>query len=188
MLQSGFILAYFPFGKNVREAIYKLNDEFSAFYLKFMENSTASGPGSWLQKSTTAVWKTWSGQAFESICLKHVPQIKKALGISGIYIEESIWRYVPKTTGEAGAQIDLVLDRADNCINLIEIKFHKEAFSLEQSDAARLERAGRIFMEKIGTKKNIFYTMLTTFGVKVNEHYLGLIQNQVVMNALFEEI
>jgi uncharacterized protein len=188
LLQSGFILVYFPFGKNVREAIYKLNDEFSAFYLKFMENNTASGAGSWLQKSATPMWKTWSGQAFESICLKHVPQIKKSLGISGIYVEESMWRYAPKTAGEAGAQIDLVLDRADNCINLLEIKFHKETFGLEQSDAERLERAGRIFMEKTGTKKNIFYTMLTTFGVKVNEHYLGLIQNQVSMNALFEEI
>jgi uncharacterized protein len=188
LLQSGFILAYLPFGKNTRETIYKLSDEFSAFYLKFIENSIASGSGAWLQKSSGAAWKTWSGQAFESICLKHVPQIKKSLGIAGIYVEESIWRYIPREAGEEGAQIDMILDRADNCINLIEIKFHKEMFSLERSDVERLERAGRIFTEKTGTKKNVFYTMLTTFGVKVNEHYLGLIQNQVVMNALYEEI
>jgi uncharacterized protein len=186
LLQSGFILAYLPFGKNTRDTIYKLGDEFSIFYLKFMENNTASGSGAWLKKSNTSTWKSWSGLAFESICLKHIPQIKKSLGISGIYAEESIWRNTPKDN-EVGAQIDLLLDRADNCINLFEIKFYKEVFTIEKKYAEQLDNAREIFREKTGTKKTLFLTLLTTFGAKTNEHYLGLIQNQLSMNALFIE-
>ncbi len=115
--ESGFIVKYLPVGKNLRLALYKLSDPYSAFYLKFIANSRANGTGTWVKKSMGASWKSWSGFAFESICLAHVPQIKTALKIGGIYTEESSWRKTG-TNKETGAQIDLLIDRNDNVINI----------------------------------------------------------------------
>jgi AAA+ ATPase superfamily predicted ATPase len=187
LLESGFIMEYIPFNKNSKDAIFKLCDEYSLFYLKFIENSKSTGEGAWLTKSAGASWKSWSGLAFENICLQHIPQIKKALGISGIYTEQSIWRHTPRT-GEKGAQVDLLIDRNDNCINLIEIKFSNNEFVIDKSYAETLRAKRSIFIENTGTRKSVFLTMLSSFGVKTNEYYLSLIQNQITMAVLFESI
>jgi uncharacterized protein len=188
LLQSGFISDYVPFGKTSRDVIYKLTDEYSLFYLKFIENSKSMGGGTWLAKSAGASYTTWCGFAFENICLKHIPQIKKALGIAAVYTEHSAWRYKPKAsegTDTGGAQIDLLFDRNDRCINLIEIKFSVGAFTIDKKYAEELRNKRWVFMERTQTKKSVFMTMLTTFGVKTNEHYLGTVQNQINMSALF---
>jgi AAA+ ATPase superfamily predicted ATPase len=185
--ESNFITGYLPFGKFAKEIIFKLTDEYSLFYLKFMENSKSVGAGTWQSKVAGQSWKSWSGFAFENICLKHVPQIKKMLGISGVYTEQSAWRYVPKA-GETGVQIDLLLDRQDNCMNLFEIKFYNGVFTVDKQYAANLMTKRQVFLEKTGSKKTIFVTLLTTFGAKTNEHYLQTIQNQLNMSVLFEPV
>ncbi len=185
--ESGFISEHIPFNKTVKDGIYKLSDEYSLFYLKFMENSKAFGTGTWQSRAQSSVWKSWAGLAFENICLKHIPQIKKALGIAGVYSEQSAWRFVPKDVGQ-GAQIDLLIDRQDNCINLCEIKFSLTEFTIDKKYAEELNLKKRIFLEKTGTKKTIFTTLLTTFGVKINEHYLNTTQNQLKMDVLFEKL
>ena len=114
--ESGFIAAYIPFDKTSKEIVYRLTDEYSLFYLKFVERSRASGANTWERISESNSFKSWSGYAFEAICLKHLLQIKKALKIETIYTEESVWRHVPGK-GQPGAQIDLLLDRRDRCIN-----------------------------------------------------------------------
>lgn len=88
--ESGFIMPYIPFDKTSKEAVFRLTDEYSLFYLKFIEKSRATGTGTWLRLSEGSSWRSWSGYAFEAICLKHVPQIKEALTISTIYTEESV--------------------------------------------------------------------------------------------------
>ncbi len=188
LIESGFIAAYLPFGKTNKEVIYKLCDEFSLFYLKFMENSKASGTGAWAAKADGASWHSWSGFAFENLCLKHVDQIKKALGISGVYTEQSAWRYSPKEKDETGVQIDLLIDRKDNCINLIEIKFYKDTFVIDKGYAAQLRQKRQVFTAKTRTRKSIFFTFLSVYGAKTNEHYLGTIQNQLTIEALMEEV
>ena len=87
-----------------------------------------------------------------------------------------------------GAQIDLLIDRQDNCINLCEIKFSLTEFTIDKKYAEELNLKKRIFLEKTGTKKTIFTTLLTTFGVKINEHYLNTTQNQLKMDVLFEKL
>lgn len=186
LVESGFILEYIPFNKTSKDAIFKLSDEYSHFYYKFIEGSKAIGAGAWLSRASGASWLSWSGFAFENLCLKHVSQIKKSLGISGVYTEQSPWRYISKDPDEDGTQIDLLLDRKDNCINLVEIKFASDTFTIDKNYAAALRTKRRIFVEKTGTRKSVFFTLLTTFGAKKNEHYLGIIQNQVTMDALFE--
>lgn len=186
LVESGFVTPYIPFGKDVKDSIYKLIDEFSHFYLKFMNSRMQSGTSIWLKKSTGSSWKSWSGFAFENICLKHTQQIKSALGIAAVNTQESIWRYVPAKE-ERGAQIDLLIDRQDSCINICEMKFSTGAFTIDKTYAAELNNKREVFKAKSKTKKTLFITMMTTHGVKHNINYLGLVQQDLKMDILFEE-
>ncbi len=183
--QSGFITQYIPFEKTSRDSIYKLTDEYSLFYLKFIDRARASGAGTWQRIAEGQSYNSWSGYAFEAICQKHVPQIKTALGIAGVYTGASGWRYTPKK-GETGAQIDLLLDRADHTINLCEMKFASGEFSIDKKYAAELDTKIKVFKEQTKTKKAIFPTMVTTYGVKQNIYYSGRIVSEVRMEDLFK--
>ena len=149
-----------------------------------MENKRVSGAGAWQSFSTGQSWKSWSGVAFERVCLKHVPPIKKALGISGVHTEESAWRHLPKKG--KGAQIDLLLDRKDFVINICEMKYAESEFVIEKGYAGELENKLNVFKLETGTKKSLFLTLVTTFGVKENDYFKRLVQNSVTMNALFD--
>lgn len=185
LIESGFVSTYLPFQKNVKESIYKLTDEYSLFYLKFIEHSRATGQGTWMKKASSQSWKSWSGIAFESICLKHTVQIKQAIGISGIYTEESAWRFAPGKLGK-GAQVDLLIDRQDVCISICEMKFSNEEYTISKSYAAELQDKLNIFKAETKTKKTVFLTMVTTYGTKDNIYKTGLVQNEVTMDDLFK--
>jgi AAA+ ATPase superfamily predicted ATPase len=184
--ESGFIIRYLPMGKNLKQALFKLSDPYSAFYLKFIANSRASGVGVWMKKSASASWKTWSGFAFERLCLAHIPQIKNALKIGGIYTEESSWRKIG-TTKEAGAQIDLLIDRSDHAINICEIKFAQSEFSINKKYAEELKTKIATFRNDTKSKKTLFLTMITTFGLTENKYQTSLVHQQIKMDALFKE-
>jgi len=184
--ESGFIFKYLPIGKNTRLALYKLSDPYSAFYLKFIANSRASGTGTWVKKSAMASWKSWSGFAFESICLAHISQIKAALKIGGIYTEESSWRKIG-TDKEQGAQIDLLIDRSDNTINICEIKYALDEFSITKKYAESLRNKIGVFRKNTKSKKTLFLTMITTFGVSQNQYATSFVQQSVTMESLFNE-
>ncbi|MEZ4886440.1 MAG: ATP-binding protein [Chitinophagales bacterium] len=185
LVQSGFISDYQPFGKKKKEKLYRLTDEYSLFYLQFIEGKKHEGKDLWHHISQTQNYKTWSGYAFESICLKHIPQIKKALGISGIYAVSYSF-YKKGTDEEKGTQIDLLIDRKDQTINLVEIKFYNEIFSLSKSYAEILSTKKSVFRATTKTRKQIFMVLITTFGLKHNKHSLGLIDSVLTMDDLFE--
>ena len=187
LLESGFISEMIPFNKTSKDIIYKLSDAYSLFYLKFIENNKSYGEGIWLKKSESASWRSWSGLAFENIWLQHITHIKKALGISGIYTQQSAWRYVSKK-GEQGAQIDLLIDRQDHCINICEIKFSIKTFVIDKKYAEELTTKRLVFLEKTNTKKTVFVSLLTALGATKNEHYLNTVQNQLTMDILFEKL
>ncbi|MEI9913088.1 MAG: ATP-binding protein [Bacteroidota bacterium] len=181
---SGFITPYIPVGKKTKDSIYKLTDEYSLFYLKFMENNRSGSKGAWLRLSDTPAWKSWSGLAFESICMKHIPAVKKALGISGIYSETAIWKSRGNSSNDK-AQIDLVINRRDNCINLCEIKFYENIFSLDKKYAAALQKKKNIFRQEAKTNKQLFITLITSAGLLANENSIGLIDQQLKLDDLF---
>ncbi|HEX8377741.1 MAG TPA: ATP-binding protein [Pedobacter sp.] len=185
LTESGFISPYIPFKKNVKDCIYKLTDEYSLFYIKFIENSRSKGPGTWIKFSTGNSWKSWSGYAFESICMKHLLQLKKALGIENVYTETSIWRHKSKTD-EPGAQIDLLIDRRDHCINICEMKFSTGSFELTKAYTKELDNKLQVFREQSKTRKALFLTAVTTYGVKNSKSFAGLVQSEVNMAELFK--
>jgi hypothetical protein len=116
--------------------------------------------------------------------MKHTPQLKKALGIENVYSETSIWHYKPKI-GEQGAQIDLLIDRQDQCINICEMKFAVDEFEITKGYAKELESKLNVFRERTKTRKTLFLTLVTTYGVRKSNSYTGLVQNEITMDALF---
>ncbi len=191
LVDAGFLIFVPSFHKKKVGGIYRLIDEYSLFYLTWIAEVSNIGlesvdPEFWIKKYDTAKWHSWSGCAFESLCLKHIQKIKKALGISGISSVESGWRFLPKkASSQQGAQIDLVIDRTDKCINLCEMKYSDEEFVIDKPYAERLRTKKKVFKEQTATTKTLFTTMVTTYGVKKNSHYLSVVDNQLTMDELF---
>jgi uncharacterized protein len=183
LTESGFVTKFLPFDNNTNLALFRLTDYFTMFYLKFMKNAKASGNGTWAAKAVSSSWHSWAGLAFESICLQHIAQIKKALKLTAIYTEVSSWK--GEYEGNA-AQIDLLIDRADNVINLCEIKFSKSEFIITKSYASELQNKMSIFSMQPNVKnKNLFLTLITVRGTSNNSYVKEMVQNQVVLKDLF---
>jgi uncharacterized protein len=127
------------------------------------------------------VQRAWQGFAFEQVCMDHVPQIKKALGISGVLSNHAAWR---GSTEERSAQIDLLIDRRDQVINLCECKFSIDTFAIDKDYAEKLRAKVGVFKTVTKTKKAVFLTMITTYGIEKNTHAY-IVQNEVVMDDLF---
>jgi AAA+ ATPase superfamily predicted ATPase len=181
---SGFISAYRPYKKQKNNKIYRLTDEYSLFHLKFIEGIQYEGKDTWNHLSQTQSYKSWSGYAFESICLKHIPQIKKALGISGIYSVSSAF-YQKGIAQEKGTQIDLLIDRKDKAINLVEIKFYSEPYTITKAYAENLRNKQQVFRTATKTSKQLFTTFISTFGLNSNQYSLGLIAQSLTLDDLF---
>ena len=188
---AGFIIYVPSFHQRKTGGVYKLIDEFSLFYLTWMNeqlNISLEGVDSefWIKKQASSKWKAWSGLAFESICFKHIGKIKSALGISGICSAESSWRYRgEKKEKLKGAQIDLVIDRDDKCMNLCEMKYSDSEYVLNKVEGDKLRDRKGIFRNQSATKKTLFTTMVTTYGVKKNQHFLSVVDSQITMDAMF---
>lgn len=185
LAECDFISFYEPLINKKKEAIYKLTDLYSLFYLKFIKNNKSGGKGTWEQLSNKTTFTAWSGYAFENICMLHIKQIKRALGISGIYCTTSSWLF-KGNDALPGCQVDMIIDRADQTINLCEAKFTKENFAITKSYAAQLRMKKSIFRQATQTKKATFNTLLSTYPALRNDHYLGEIDNEVTMDKLFK--
>lgn len=184
--ESGFITPYVPFQKKANDIIYKLSDEYSLFYLKFIDGAKATGAGTWQAQSATPSYMSWSGFSFESVCQKHLTQIKTALKIGAVLTEVSTWRHAPPRGSKMkGAQIDLLLDRKDNIIHVCEMKFANDEYVISKTYAEELDNKLKVFQAETKVKSTIFPTMITTYGVNKNSYYKDRIQNEVVMDDLF---
>ncbi len=180
---SGFIQSIQPFGKLQRETLYRLTDEYSLFYLDFIEPNK-NIKNYWIKKYNTQKAKLWQGYAFENLCLKHIEGIKQKLGISGILTSESSF-YSRRDKDTQGCQIDLLIDRADNAINICEIKFYEGAFVIKDDIIQNLQHKQNIFQEKTKTKKQLFLTLITSQGISDNKNNV-LIDTHLDASALFE--
>ncbi len=176
--ESNFIRRYKSFGKKQKESLYQLVDLYSLFYLRFIKNADEDDEEFWLNAIETPVFFTWSGYAFEMVCLHHVSQIKKALGINGVQTSISTWQ-------SPEAQVDLVIDRKDQVINLCEMKFSVSPFSIDKKYAENLRNKLDSFRQTTYTKKALFLTLITTYGMAQNK-YSDMVRNSLDMDVLFQ--
>ena len=183
LIECGFITEIFPINQKSEKSCYRLVDEYSIFYFKFLKDNKLKT--SWLNISKQPVYTTWLGYAFENVCLKHTKSIKRSLGIEAVITNEYTWSHKGNST-EQGTQIDLIIDRADNCINLFELKFHNQPYEITKSYAEQLQQKVAVFQTQTKTKKNVFLTFLTTMGVVKNKYYLENVTNQLTIEDLFD--
>ena len=64
----------------------------------------------------------------------------------------------------------MVLTRADNIINLCEMKFSKNEFSVNKEYDKRIRERTETFREVEKTRKVIHNTLITTYGLKRNAY------------------
>jgi AAA+ ATPase superfamily predicted ATPase len=183
LIQSGFVDYIVPPQKAVKDTVYRLSDEYSLFYLKFIKNNKLPSKSTWTHLTSSHAYKVWSGFAFETICLKHIRQIKAALGISDVSTSQSQWSF--KSTLK-GAQIDLFIDRADQSVNVCELKFWNDEFEITKSYATTLETKMLAFAKETKTRKALFLTFISTYGVKSNTHAINLGVKNIVLDDLFK--
>ena len=186
--ESGFIESRIPFGKSSNEALYRISDEFTLFYFDWIKplGKKEVGSGYWLSLQNDPKRRAWSGYAFEGICMKHFQKIKNSLGIEMVETFHGPWSYAgSKETGVSGTQIDLLIDRRDATINLCEIKFSESEFVIDSAYVNNLRQKVEVFRMISKTKKNIFVTMITTFGISNNSHANDIVTNSLTMDSLF---
>jgi uncharacterized protein len=181
--ESSFIKRYNAVGKNTRNSIYQLTDFYSLFYLKFIKNSSDLDKNHWINSLDSPEVRAWSGYAFELVCLCHLDNIKQALGISGVQTLSSAW--VGSHDGQK-AQIDLIIDRRDHVINLCEMKFSINEFTIDKKYADELRSKIGIFRQSMSSKKALYLTFITTFGLTPNAYAQTLVQNPLTMDIFFD--
>ncbi len=181
----GFIRKYNGIGKQSKDALYQLIDNFTLFYFQYIKGNKNNDSHFWTNNIDSSLHRAWSGLAFERVCLQHITQIKEALGISGILSNVYSWRTeADEDKGIDKAQIDLLIDRNDGVINLCEMKFSAQEYAINEDEEMKLRRRRGNFIEATQTKKAVHITLVTPYGLKHNSHS-AIAQNEVTLNALF---
>lgn len=183
LLVSDFIVEQTPFNRKKKGSLFRLVDEFSIFYHRFIKQQKKYTPGIWQQLAESQSYKIWAGYAFESLCHKHIREIKNALGIAAVYTEISSLR-VPASEEGDGFQIDLIIDRKDASINLCEIKFHNGPFTIDKAYYQQLLAKRQRFIEHTKTKKQVFLTFITNHGVVKNGYANEVVDAEVTLEEL----
>lgn len=183
LIASNFVVKYIPFGKSGREFHYKLVDPFCLFYLNFMCGRAMRNERFWQQNSSSQSLSTWRGYSFENVCFNHIEEIKKALGISGVITTVSAWSKRPDD--EKGTQIDLLIVRNDNVVNMCEIKFYSGEFEVDKDYYKTLLNRETLLSKELPAKMVVRNTLITTFDLKRNE-YSGVFTNVILMDDFFE--
>ena len=180
----GFIRKYLPYGKKNRNCVYQLIDNFTLFHFKFLENKS-SDEHFWVNQMDSPSINAWRGLAFERVCLEHIAQIKQALGISGVLTEVHSWSCkADPEKGISGTQIDLMIVRKDQVINLCEMKYSGSAYTVSAGMDDDLRRKIHTFQSVTGSPYAIWAVIVTPYGI-TDKSYRGNIQNVITADDLF---
>ncbi|MCQ2111374.1 MAG: AAA family ATPase [Bacteroidaceae bacterium] len=180
-----FIVSYQQFGNKTKQTLYRLCDFFTLFYLKFMRNNSSKDEQFWQHHFMDRSVASWEGFSFEQLCLRHLPQIKQGLGISGIATESSAWRYINQQDSNGkGAQIDLVIKRVDKMVHLCEMKFSENPYTITKEYEEKLKARRLLFMDVTGETRGVVLTMITPYGLKTGLHS-SLIHSEITVKELF---
>ena len=181
LAESDFIMRYSPYGKGTGE-YYKLIDNFCLFWVKYVEPN--QNDATFINDNFTSdVMRGWRGVAFEQDCWQHITQIKRALEIGGVKSSVSAWN-VKGDESKAGAQVDMLIIRDDNIVNLCEMKFHGSPYSIDKEDETKMLHRVELLKESLSTKQKVHLTLITTYGVVQGKHS-GKVQKVVTCDDLF---
>jgi hypothetical protein len=182
--ECGFVRKCSIIGTVKRGAIYKLIDNFTLFHFKFLAERRGTDERFWSLSYEKPVLNAWRGLSFERICFWHIPQIKQALGISGILSDVYAWRGKSAAPELGDAQIDMLIDRADGVVNICEMKFCDGPYAITAGDAEAMRRKKEVFRRETATRKALHVTYVTPFGLARNA-YANDVQSEVTLRDLF---
>ena len=177
----GFIRSYPNYMLDGNLCLYQLIDPFSLFHMRFINGKRPRNPRYWTSNLESPSLTAWKGYAFEQVCLYHSEQIKQALGLAAISTDISSWR---SRRSSPGAQIDLLIDRKDDIINLCEMKYSKSEYKISANYEVQLRNKIAVFEEETRTKKAVHLTMVTTYGIVKNSHS-SQVRAEVMLDDLF---
>lgn len=180
---SGFINETVQPTKKKRGVIYQLSDNFILFYHDFITKQNNQS-NFWSTHHNTGAVIAWKGLAFERVCAQHISTIQKALGISGVYCNYYSW-IAPKNDDYPSMQIDMIIDRADNIVNMCEMKYTISPYSISASYLAELNRRRTRYQQEVAPRKSILLTMVSAFGI-VNNAQASEINSIITLDDLFE--
>lgn len=179
----GFVRRYRHPTKRRRGSLYQVVDPFTLFYLRFVATDKLAGEGAWLSSVGGPAYRAWTGLAFKMVCLAHVPQIKRALGVAGIACGAYAWR---SEKSDPGAQVDLVLDRADGVVNLCECKYTDVPFAIDKAYEQTLRSKVFAYRSEVEDRKALHLTIIAPYGIAPNAHaYVA--QSVITADDLFSE-
>lgn len=180
------IRRYNAYGKETKDALFQMVDNFTLFYFQFIKDNRSGDTSFWRNSLGSQAYNNWAGLAFERVCLQHIQQIKTALGIGSVATSQASWRTDRKllNKNEKGAQIDLLLDRKDDIINICEMKWCADQFPIGKREWDDINNKVVAFTRECHPSKTIHLTMVTTYGVKKNI-YSDEIQSEVTVDELF---
>ena len=188
---SAFIKRYVPFGYKKRGSFYRISDEYSLFYLKWIEpiKDKRISDGYWSNVQQGPSWASWAGYSFEWFCEKHYSYLLKTLGISGITSTVSKWRFEgDKQQGLPGAEIDLLIDRADQVINVCELKFTKKPWIVDNKYSKQLQERLAIFTSVSKTRKAVVPILISASGALENVHLQESFPQHFTLDDLFSPL
>lgn len=184
--QSDIIEAWNQYGTKRRGTIYRLIDFYTIFYYKFVADNLSKDPTWWSDNLDSQSVTAWMGNCFELVCMRHHLQIKAALGIRGIATQVSTWHVAEnKQEQTRGAQIDMIIERADRIIHLCEMKFSNDLYTISKDYERYLRERSGLFKHLTGTKKSVVHTFVTTYGVANGKHK-SIVHSEVTMDDLFQ--
>lgn len=181
---SGFVRRYVAFGKAKKDAVFQLIDNFSLFHLKYLSEDPNADENFWRNTSASPMQSSWAGLAFERLCLQHIWQLKNALQIGGVLTHVCSWRHIPDERCPKGAQIDLVIDRADGVIDVCEMKYAKDEFISDEKTDADMRRKMSVFSAVTKTRKTVNAVLVTPYGM-IQGKYSGRFSNVITFDDLF---
>ena len=184
LVECGFIRHYHTPGKRSYNSLFQLMDNFTLFYYKFLSDLGKDETRSWSAIQNTPKAHTWRGLSFERVCLEHINQLKKALGISGVSTRQYAWRSQGSET-TPGAQIDLLIERADNVVSICEMKYSSGEYEITKEEHGKMLYRRDRFLAETKYRGAAYITLVTIDGV-VHNAYWNDIQNELRLDDLFQ--
>lgn len=193
LMNCDIIRKYVVREKNIKKnsAIYQLTDFYSIFYLTFIPKAEAE-TNYWTHHIGTADVNTWLGLSFERVCMAHVAQVKQALHIDHTATKFYSWRSknaTPDSGQDTGlarkSQIDMVLDRADGIINIMEMKYSEAEYTLDKVEDGKIRQRTETFRKETGAKEALWPTLVTTYGLTNGIHSSTFVAT-ITMDDLFK--
>ena len=185
LVDSDFAIEYFPFGMGKKESYFRLSDPFCWFYLKFVDGRESLSSSFWKESLENQSIVSWRGPAFENLCFLHVKQIKQALGIGGVRSEESSY-IATGSDGKMEGQIDLIISRADNIVDICEAKFYSDNVVIDKTMERKAVRNAMLVQQRLPKRAVTQKVLLTTFGVGKGE-YMWTFDKVITLQDLLKE-